>query len=173
MLPPLKLSLTGDSWPVSFPSLPSITGWNVFITWKLCASVARSQASLVFHCNYCNRPAFWFLRPSSGNHTSDLQKARTLHPECLSLPSLLTPGFLPAESRRPLEILISRYKVSLASTVRCHLGSPWPIWGAEFWVVSVVLAADSESKSRSLTGRLVVWSVLKILWRLLLVNGYF
>lgn len=107
----------------------------------------RVTGFLGFRCERFNSPAFWLLEPSSGNHTSDPQNARTLHPEFLSLCSLFVPGLLSSESRRQLEILISWCKVPLAFTVRCHLGSLWPACGGKFQLVSVALAVDSESKS--------------------------
>lgn len=155
---PANPEIQFDGWQLA--SFSSLSAWHHRVKrlhhLEAACRCGRVTGFLGFRYERFNSLAFWFLESSSGNHTSDPQNAGTLHQEFLSLHSLLKPGLLLSESKRQLEILISWYQVPLVSTVKCHLGSLWPVCGGKFQVVSVALAAYSESKSWNLTGRLVV-----------------
>lgn len=91
---PVNPEIPFNRWELAnfFPPCPSAAAWHHRVKCLHCLEAACRcgpvTGFLGFRCERFNSPAFWFLEPSSGNHTSDPQNAWTLHPECLSLYSL-------------------------------------------------------------------------------------
>lgn len=74
-----------------------------------------------------------------------------IHPEFLSSqPSLRFWFLLPSETTKQLEILIFQHKVTLAPTIRCHLGSQLTVYGGKFQAVAVAFVICQLSRRENL-----------------------